>query len=117
MDIADLYDYEIERIPPVWQKLMHEFSTKTNTRANLDELAKRAAEEFLKAGLIVEVNSAPTLIINPNTMQPGMPEIVIIGRVDSLDDAEYDHERKRHEVLRSKERGEAYYGQKEKSHG
>lgn len=117
MDIADLYDHEIAKIGPVWNTLMQEFASKPNTRANLDELAKRAHDEFLKIGLIIEVNSAPTLIIDPKTMQPGRVELVVLGRVDQLEDAEFDHERKRHEVLRSKERGEDYFGQKERARG
>lgn len=119
MDIADLYDHEIAQIGPIWQKLMYEFSTKPNTRANLDELARRATDEFLKIGLVVEVNTTPTLIVNPTTMQPGAPEIVILGRVPGGHYEEngvfmMDHEKKRDEVLKSRERGEDYLGQKGK---
>jgi len=113
MDIADLYDYEIAAIGPVWQSLMNEFSRKANTRANLEELAKRAHDEFVKIGLVVEVNTSPCLIVNPVTMETGSPEIVILGRVPGHEHPEgMDHEFKRHEVLRGNERGEKFHGQK-----
>jgi hypothetical protein len=114
MDIADLYDHEIARIPPIWQKLMAEFSAKPNTRANLDELAKRAAEEFIRIGLVVEVDTSGALITDPRTMRAGSPEIVILGRLPGSPEDEhgFDHERKRDEVLRSRERGEDFLGQK-----
>ncbi|MEM3097555.1 MAG: hypothetical protein QXU32_02400 [Nitrososphaerales archaeon] len=116
MDIADLYDHEITKIGPIYRKLIQEFSRKPNTKKNLDELEKRAKEEFLKIGLIVEVNTAPALIIDPNTMRPGFPEIVIMGRVPGSPEEKYgfDHELKRAEVLVSKERGEDFAGQKYK---
>jgi len=111
-DIADLYDHEIAAIGPIWNELMQEFSRKANTRQNLEELAKRATERFQKVGLVVEVNTSPCFIVDPVTMQTGSPEIVVLGRIPGLDDAEgFDHEYKRHEVLRSKERGEKFHGQ------
>jgi hypothetical protein len=119
MDVSDLYDHEIARVGPVWQRLMREFSTRTNTKDNLSELSKRAAEEFLKIGLVVEVNTSPCMIVNPATMQTGSPEIVIIGRAPGIDHSEqgfgmFDHELKRHEVLTARDRGEDFMGQRDK---
>jgi len=118
MDIADLYDHEIAKIGPIWRKLMDEFSRKPNTRANLDELVRRATDEFLKIGLVVEVNVAPCLIFNPMTNSYNPPEIVIMGRVPGTHYEEegvplMDHEKKRWEVIKSRERGEDFLGQKE----
>lgn len=117
MDMSDLYDYEIKAVAQVWQKLMVEFSKKTNTRANLDELSKRASDEFLKIGLVVEVDTTPTLIFNPNTMSYGSPVINVLGRVPGQqyeEDGHFlmDHERKMQEVRTAKERGEDFLGQK-----
>ena len=119
MDVNDLYDHEIARVGPVWQGLMREFSRRPNTRANLEELVKRASEEFLKIGLVVEVNTAPCMIMNPMTMQTGSPEVVIIGRAPGRDYVEdgfgmFDHELKRHEVLTARDRGEDFMGQRDK---
>jgi hypothetical protein len=119
MDVNDLYDHEIARIGPVWQGLMREFSRRANTRANLEELQKRAAAEFLRIGLVVEVNTAPCMIANPVTMRTGPPEVVIIGRAPGIDHTEqgfgmFDHELKRHEVLTARDRGEDFMGQRDK---
>lgn len=117
MDLADLYDYEIKQVAIVWKGLMDEFSKRSNTRKNLDELSKRASDEFLKIGLVVEVDTTPTLIFNPTTMSYGSPVINILGRVPGTHYEEegvfvMDHERKRDEVIKSRERGEDFLGQK-----
>jgi len=117
MDISDLYDHEIAKIGPLWQGLMQRFARKANSRRNLEELARVAADEFQKIGLVVEVNTAPCLIFNPITQTTGSPEIIVVGRVPGTHYAEdgtvlFDHERKRDEVLRSRERGEDFLGQK-----
>ena len=117
MDISDLYDHEIAKIGPIWQRLMTEFSRKPSTRKNLDELSRRAADEFLKIGLVAQVDITPCIVVNPATMETGSPVIDIVGRVPGTHYAEdgavlFDHERKRDEVLRSRERGEDFLGQK-----
>lgn len=119
MDIADLHDYEIARVGAIWRELMSEFSSKPNTRANLDELARRAHDKFLKIGLVIELNTAPCLIWNPTTGSTGSPEIVVLGRVPGSTYEEegvalFDHELKRHEVLTARERGEDFMGQRER---
>jgi len=112
VDLSDLYDEEIARIPRVWQQLMAEFSKRPNTKGNLEELAKRANEEFLKIGLIVEVNTLPTLIFDPYKNEYGNPEITILGRIPGTI-SEFDHEKKGWEVVKSRDRGEDYLGQKD----
>jgi hypothetical protein len=119
MDISDLYDHEIAKVGKIWRQLMAEFSHRANTRANLDELARRAHDEFLKVGLVIELNTAPCLIWNPRTGSTGSPEIVVLGRVPGSEYTEqgvglFDHELKRHEVLTARDRGEDFMGQKEK---
>lgn len=117
MDISDLQDHEIKTVASIWSELNHEWAHKPNTRANLQELAKVADEKFKRAGFVVNVQWENTLIIDPNTME-AMPIVLeVVGRVpDSQNPYHFlDHELKRHEVLRSKERNEAYLGQKGKS--
>lgn len=123
MDQSDLYDHEIAKIGPVWQALMQKWSRRPNTRANLQELAKEATDAFLKLGFVVNVRWENNLIVDPTTMQPYPIEIEFLGRVpggSGLGEMSgghelMDHERKRDEVLRANERGEAYLGQKERA--
>lgn len=117
-DIADLYDAEIAAVGPIVQRLTGEFARRTANKKNLDELSKRAVEEFFKVGLVVEVNTMPCIIADVNG-KTGPPEIVILGRVpgSKLSNADQgfellDHEKKRAEVLKSKQTGEAFLGQK-----
>lgn len=127
MDQADLYDEDIKKIGVIIKELTQKWSRKPNTRANLQEMAKDANDRFLKAGFVVNVQWENTLIVVPDTSAPGgtrpLPiTIEVLGRVSSSGYGEMvegvelmDHERKRHEVLRANERGEAYLGQKGKS--
>lgn len=126
MDQADLYDYEIAQIGEIWKRLNEAWMHKPNNKANLQEFAKVATDEFLKAGFVVNVQWENTLIMVPNINAPGgmapMPvTIEVLGRsgVNKFNEKQeghelFDHERKRDEVLKSKERGEAYLGQKGK---
>ena len=128
MDQADLYDHEIEQIAKIWNRLNQEWAHKPNTKSNLQEFAKVATNAFLEAGFVVNVQWENTLIMVPNINAPGgmsqMPvTIEVLGRAPGVDRRSVtesghslmDHEFKRHEVLRSRERGEDYYGQKEKA--
>ena len=101
---------------------MDEFSRKPTTKENLDELQKRAQAEFFKIGLVVDVDTIPCLIVNPDTMETSPPIINIQGRVpgskrSSLEEGfeMLDHEKKRFEIIESKTRNEAYLGQKGKT--
>lgn len=123
MDLADLYDHEVVAVGRLWKELMDRFARKPNTRANLQELAKVANDEFLKLGLVVNVRWENNLMVDPRTMQPYPIEIEVLGRVpggtglgELVEGHELmDHERKRFEVLRSVERNEEFYGDKGRS--
>lgn len=123
MDQADLYDSEIRRIGPVWQALNQKWASRPNTKSNLQEFAKEATEAFLKLGFVVNIRWENNLIVDPKTMKPYPIEIEFLGRVpggsglgEMVEGHELmDHERKRDEVLRANERGEAYLGQKERA--
>ena len=99
---------------------MDEFATKLATQHNYDELKKRAFDEFLKIGLVVQVE-VPQFVAEGVSAEPGFgtPEIVIMGRVpgSKLSNQEEgveitDHELKREEVLKSKQTGEKFLGEK-----
>lgn len=117
--MADLHDADIKNIGIVWREIMDKWAKRPNSRHNLEEMAKEAHDKFLKVGLIVDINTIPCLIVDPFTHQSGAPIITVLGHVEgtqhALDPSEgFDHERKRHDVLKSKEIGEEYRGQKEK---
>lgn len=127
MDQADLYDYEIAEIAKIWKRLNAQWAHKQNTRANLEEFAKVANGEFLNAGFVVNVQWENTLIMVPDITAPGGIKaepitIEVLGRAPGVDRRSekdqghslMDHEFKRDEVLKSKERGENYHGQKGK---
>jgi len=112
MDQNDLYDYEIMKIGKIAKELTSEFSKKTNTQMNLAELAKKAEDRFMAIGLKVHVDLVPVLFNEP-------PTIEVIGRVSTTAEAkqEYDHDRKRWEVLSGNDRGEKFRGEKENYNG
>lgn len=112
MDMADLYDYEITKIGKIAYGLSEQFSKKANNQMNLSELAKKAEDQFLAAGFRVHVDYAPIIM-------GGSPTIEILGRVVTTDEAkqEFDHDRKRWEVLGGNARGEKFRGEKEKYNG
>ena len=128
MDQADLYDHEYVEIGKIWKRLNEEWMHKPNTKANLQEFANVATHRFLDAGFVVNVQWENSLIMVPDISAPGgikqMPiTIEVLGRAPGVDRRSVmeqghslmDHEFKRHEVLRSKERGEDFLGQKGKS--
>jgi hypothetical protein len=108
IDIADLYDHEVATVDRIGKEIAHKFSHRTATFENLEELVKFAHGRFLEEGFIVEVDTAKCLVLGE------APEIMIIGKVPGHDDHKhgFDHERKRHEVLKSKDTGEKYLGQR-----
>lgn len=115
MDNSDLYDWEMATIGQIWKELNKDWMRRPNTKAVLQEFAKVANERFLKAGFVVNVQWENTLIMVPSVtggIKPLPITIEVLGRVNPLPDG-FDHERKRHEVLASKQRGEDFYGQKE----
>lgn len=107
-DIIDLYDEDIGVLGEIWADMQMRFSRKANTIENLAELEKRTVDECFKAGLVVRVHTSECLMgIGPVTIEP-------IGRLAKAHDGYYDHERKRSEVLLSKDKGEKFLGEKEK---
>jgi hypothetical protein len=109
-----MYDWEIAQIGEIWKELNKDWMRRPNTKNVLQEFAKVANERFLKAGFVVNVQWENTLIMVPgvNGIKPLPITIEVLGRVNPLPDG-FDHERKRHEVLASKQRGEAFLGQKD----
>ncbi len=112
IDTSDLYDWEIKKIGEIWKALMSKWSSKPNSKANLTELSKEANDLFIKAGFVVNVMWENSLIIDPRTQQPRPIEIEVMGRIPAEAGKEFEHDRKRWEVLNANERGEKFHGQK-----
>jgi hypothetical protein len=119
MDQADLYDHEVAKIGQAWVALQQKWSTKANTKHNLQEFAKEANDMFVRMGFVVQIKWENNLIIDPTTMQPHPIEIEVMGRVPGGEFQEegfdmHDHEKHRWEILAANMRGEDFYGQREK---
>jgi hypothetical protein len=122
MDQADLYDYEVAKISSAWVALQQKWSSKANTKHNLQEFAKEANDMFVRMGFVVNIQWENTLIIDPSTMSPYPITIEIMGRVPGTEFQEegldmHDHDYKKWEVLNANTRGEKYHGQKENNRG
>lgn len=105
----DLTDHEIQQTFKIVELIRLKYAGKANTPENLeqlrDEVLTRLAEDV---NILASFDPAPCFYGEP-------PILEILGKVqtDSLYKDGFDHEKKRFEVIKSKERGEDYLGQKE----
>jgi len=109
IDQADLLDADIVRIGAVYREMNARFMRKSPTKQNLSELQSWATDAFFKIGLVAKVD-----VVEP-LLGVGPPTVEIIGHVPGHEFHEHglDHDRKKIEVLASRERGEKYYGEKD----
>ena len=119
MDQSDLQDHEVAQIGQAWLALQKKWSSRPNTKTNLQEFAKEANDMFVRLGFVVNIKWENNLIVNPQTMEPYPIEIEVMGRVPGSVFQEegfdmMDHERKRWEILEANKRNEKFLGQKEK---
>jgi len=111
---ADLYDYEKAKIDKeIMPELARRFYYKEASQHNLEEMTKWITDQFLKMGLIIHVNTAEAYL------GVGPPKVSVVSRLSGHSDSKYghDHERKRKEVVESRELGEKYRGEKSKHDG
>lgn len=102
--IINLYDEELPRVGEVaysinqlWKETARHldlFNSKESS-IKLGEFHKKAVGAFEKAGFIVEVDITPIYMDQP-------PSISIVDRVDTID---FDHEKKAHEIKKSRDKG------------
>lgn len=109
MDISDLQDDEIKDVYLYVQGLTQKWARKPSTQRNLEEMCKEAEAAMHKKGILIKMHLQDLLV-------GGYPVLEIIGKLDTHE-AQYgfDHEKKRHDVLKANERGEKFLGQKGKS--
>ncbi len=106
--IADLYDEDIKKVGELWNDVLQRFAHRSNSQANLAEMAKYAEHKFLEKGFVVAVDVSPALLDEP-------PIITVRGKIEGFE--EFDHERKGWEVNKANDKGEKFLGQKEKYGG
>jgi len=103
--LSDLYDEDIKRIGELYSEMLDKFAHKTNNPQNISEMCKWGEDKFRSAGYNVGFDLQGILL--------GMaPTLVIRGKISH--DTDFDHDKKRFEVLRANDRGEKYLGQKGK---
>lgn len=109
-DDSSLYDDEVKEIGNVVGQLVRRWSHKPNTESNLFEMEKEAVHKLFELGFVAHVDLFDAWV-------GGKPIIEIVGRVRGSQEYNYgfDHEKKGFQVVKSKERGEDYLGQKERS--
>ena len=107
--IPDLYDWEEAAIQHDVMPKLAKFMRMANTRENLEEFKKIAQDEFLKIGLIVEVNIAKALF------NIGPPDIEVVKRIPGHADNKYGHDHEFHktEVLKGNALGEKFLGERD----
>lgn len=101
-----LYDAEIVAAAKVVGQLTRKYGRRTwSSTASFnrlsEELETEATARLAEVGLLVEVKTLPMLVGQP-------PVIEITGRIDN---SAFDHELKRHEVLKSKINNETIHGE------
>lgn len=108
MDISDLQDHEIKEIGEIVSGLTRKWSSKPSSQRNLEEMCKEAEAAAYKRGILIKMHLTDLLV-------GGRVVLEVIGKIDTHEEKfGFDHERKRHDVLKSKVRNEDFLGQKEK---
>lgn len=107
MNISDLQDDDIRVIGSIVGELNRKWSRKSNNQRNLMEMCKEAEEAAFKKNILIKMHLTDLLV-------GGVPTLEVIGKISPSEEKYgFDHEKKRHDVLKSKERNEDFLGQKE----
>lgn len=105
---TELLDSEIQQAVVIIKGLQTKYSRMANSVANLEKLRDEALTRMAEIGVLASFDPTPCFYGDP-------PVLEFIGKVagDAIHTEGLDHEQKKHEVVKSKERGEDYLGQKE----
>jgi len=96
MDLSDLQDDEIVWIRQLAHELTLKWSRKPNNQNNLQEMCREAKGKAQARGIIIDWDLIPVISGRP-------PVLVVIGKnSDHENKYGFDHEKKRHDVLKSK---------------
>jgi hypothetical protein len=107
---TELLDSEIQQAVKVVGALQMKYARMANSVTNLEKLRDEALTRLSEIGILATFDPAPCFYGEP-------PIVEFVGKVntDAIHKDGFDHEKKRYEVLKSKERNEDYLGQKGKS--
>jgi hypothetical protein len=111
LNAIDLTDEEVAKSVSIVYELQQKYATRAFTEANLDALRDEVLTRLAEVGVLATFDPAPCLHGEP-------PVVEFLGKVSgdkTFHTEGLDHERKQWEVLKAKERGEDYYGQKGKN--
>jgi hypothetical protein len=105
---VDLTDREIQATLKVVEAVRLKYAGLPNTADNLEALRDEVLTRLMDINVLATLDPAPCFYGEP-------PELEIIGKIkgDPIEKYGFDHEQKQYEVLKSKERGEDFLGQKE----
>lgn len=102
----DIYDEDIAAIGKVYREVSEKWRLKSNTMANLREMATEMEGKMVHAGFRARVDWTPCLY-------GGDAILDILGPIEERKE-ETDHDKKAWEVNKSIDRGEKWLGQKGK---
>lgn len=105
---SDLTDHEIQQVFRIVTSVRDRYAMKQNTPENLEAMRDEVLTRLAEINVLATFDPTPAFYGEP-------PAFEILGKVsgDSIHKYGFDHERKQYEVIKSKERGEDYLGQRE----
>lgn len=103
---TDLTDEEIGRVGAIVTQVQQKYAGRPNTAKNLEELRDEILTRLAEINILATLDPSPVFYGEPPTLE-------IIGHVSAPNEGAFDHEKKRHEVIKAKELNEDYRGQKE----
>ena len=98
----ELQDAEILEIRKIQIKLNNKYSLQARSEKVIDEIEKDAVEALYHLGFVAHVDAFPIL-------QGEQMTITLLHRADPS--FEFDHERKAHDVVKAREKGEIIHGE------
>jgi hypothetical protein len=108
----ELTDTESVAVVRLITECQMKWAHKPNTKQNLEYLRDEVLTKMMGMNVIAEFDPAPCFYGEP-------PIVEIKGKVagDPIHKHGFDHEKKAYEVVKAKEAGEDYYGEKESKNG
>jgi vacuolar-type H+-ATPase subunit I/STV1 len=106
---TELLDSEIQQAVKIIASLQQSYAHKANTVENLDKLRDEVLTRLSEVSILASFDPTPCFYGEP-------PVVEFIGKVstDAIHKDGFDHERKRDEILKAKDKGEHYLGENER---
>lgn len=105
---SELLDSEVKQVFDIIVDIQARYATRANTADNLESMRDEALTRLMDIGVLATVDPTPCFYGDP-------PVVEIIGKVDQqFKKFGLDHEQKGWEINKAHNRGEDFYGEKEK---